>query len=216
MTIGVRRRDDRVVPPNMKTKLVSLLGGLLASLAMACHGQTLEAVYLNSNPSQTVSGSFNGGASYTSYVSGLMNFDKFQAFCVDPDQRIYTNEAVIYTIQNPATLTEEGAISRIVGGYYASAQTSLDAAGAQWAIWEVLKDGSHSPSFSSGLDRLQNPSSSVATRAMDYLNHLSTLPAAPLMYLTSATRQDMITMVPEPAATLLGGLGTLLLFRRRR
>jgi len=168
------------------------------------------------SPGQVVSGSFDGGVSYLSYYSGLMNFDKGTGFCVDPDQRIYSGETILYTFQDPATLTEVGPISRIVGGYYASPQTALDAAGAQWAIWEVLKDGTSAPSFATGLTRLAAPTSAVATRALQYIANLSNLPAVPLYYVTSPCTQDMVAMVPEPAAALLGAFGTLLLLGRRR
>jgi hypothetical protein len=204
----------------MKTKLASLIVGLLAGFGVACHGQTLEVQFLGVNPSLIVSGSFNSGTSYNGYSSGVSNFNLGSAFCVDPYQTIHNGEWIIYTLQDPNTLTSVGAVSHIVGGYYASAQTPLDAAGAQWAIWEAVVDGTNSTSFSSGQVRLQNPNSSVATRALDYLNNWSTLPAANLIYAVSPTRQDMVALgspVPEPASALLAaaGLATLTIRRRR-
>lgn len=200
----------------MKTKLASLIVGLLASLGMVSHGQTLEAKFLGVSPSITVSGSFNGGASYGSYQSGLFNFDLGSAFCVDPYQTITNGETIVYTLQDPATLTAVAAVSRIVGGYFASAQTALDAAGAQWAIWESIVDGAASASFAAGTVRLQTPNSSVGLRAMDYLNNLASLPVAPILYATNPTRQDMVSLVPEPSAILLGLVGAVSLVIRRR
>jgi hypothetical protein len=107
-----------------------------------------------------------------------------------------------------------------MGGYLASSKTALDAAGAQWAIWEIIGDGINSPSLSSGSIRLAdsgNTAIAVANRAQDYLNNLSSFPSATFIYGTNPTRQDIVFMVPETSGALLGALGALsLLVRRRR
>lgn len=185
---------------------------------MAVSAQSLDAVFYNVNPTVSVTGSFNGGSSYTTLNSGLMNFDYADAFCADPTQTIYAGETVHYTIQPTSALPNSVSIAKVVGGYLASGQTALDAAGAQWAIWEIIGDGVSSPSFATGSVRIQNSwSSNVAARGMQYLNNLSTLPTANIIYATNAKRQDMVFMVPEVSGALLGALGGMaLLFRRRR
>jgi hypothetical protein len=199
----------------MKTKLATLVGGFLAGIALACHAQTLEVRFLDMSPSLDVPASLDGGATFVSYESGLLVFDSITGFCVDPYQPLRTGERIVYTIQDPATLATIAAVSRIVGGFYASGQTALDAAGAHWAIWEVVVDGLAAPSFASGVARLQSPGSAVGTRAMSYLDNLGNLPAAPLMHLTHPTRQDVVTLIPESGAAMLGCLGAALLVLRR-
>lgn len=203
----------------MKTKAIARIAGVLACLSLSAAAQSVNATFFNVNPALSVVGTFDAGGTFRTLNSGIMNFDIGEAFCADPDQTIISGETVHYTIQPNSALPNSSTIAKIFGGYLASGQTTLDAAGAQWAIWEVLKDGVGSPSFSAGSVRIQNAgTSAVATRAMTYLNNLGTLPSATLVYATSPTRQDMVfTAVPEVSGLTLGALGgTLLLFRRRR
>ncbi|MBN8459310.1 MAG: hypothetical protein J0M04_15885 [Verrucomicrobia bacterium] len=201
----------------MKTKAIARIAGILVCCSMAASAQSLDAVFYNVNPTVSVTGSFNGGGSYTTLNSGVMNFDYADAFCVDPNQTIHSGETVHYTIQPTSALPNSASIAKVVGGYLASGQTALDAAGAQWAIWEIMGDGVSSPSFSSGSVRIQNSlSSNVATRGLQYLNNLSSLPTANIQFATSPTRQDMVFMVPEVSGAVLGALGGLALLLRRR
>ncbi len=201
----------------MKSKLLGLLGGLLAVLASPLGAQTLEATYQGINNGIVGFGTLDGGP-YAETGSGEHDFDLFSGFCTDPRDVITNGESIIYSIQDPAPLGEIGAIQRILDGYYNhSAQTPLDAAGAQWAIWEAIQDGASSPSFDSGLVQLGASSANIATRAIDYFNSLSTYQPLPVMLLVSESRQDMIVVVPEPAAAALSAatLGLLAMLRRR-
>jgi len=201
----------------MKSKLLGLLGGLLAVLALPLGAQTLEATYLGINNGIVGFGTLDGGP-LADTGSGEHDFDLFSGFCSDPYDGLTNGESVVYTIQDPGTLGEIGAIQRILDGYYNhSAQNALDAAGAQWAIWEVIQDGAGSPSFTSGLVQLGSSSANIATRALDYFSALSSYQPLPVTLLVSESRQDMIIVVPEPAAAALAAttLGLLALRRRR-
>lgn len=203
----------------MKTKAIARIAGVLVCTSLAVSAQSVDATFINVNPGSTVAGSFNGGGSWVTLNSGIMNFDIGDAFCADPTQTIYAGETVHYTIQPNTALPNSASIAKVVGGYLASGQTALDAAGAQWAIWEIMGDGVSNPSFSSGSVRIQNSwSSNVAARGMDYLCNLSKLPTANIIYATNTNRQDMVfTSVPEVSGSVLGALGGIaLLFRRRR
>jgi len=199
--------------------IVRVACALFCSIA-ALPAQTLNVTLTAVNPSQTASGSFNGGSTYANYRAGVLVFDISDAFCSDPNQPISLNETVIYSIRPMSALPNSSSISKVMGGYLASSKTALDAAGAQWAIWEIIGDGINSPSLSSGSIRLAgsgNTAIAVANRAQDYLNNLSSFPSATFIYGTNPTRQDMVFMVPETSGALLGALGALsLLVRRRR
>jgi hypothetical protein len=204
------------------TKLLLCVAGIAAALASAhSNAQNLTATFLTESPAQSVLGTLPlEGNTYTYYNSGVAHFNRFDAFCVDPYQSIYYNETVVYNVQNPSTLANSGTISRLVGGYLASDRTSLDAAAAQWAIWEVVADGVNSPSLSTGLVKIAPSDAAVAAKAESFLANVNSYTPAHITYLTSATRQDMITIctcVPEPGTALLSAFGALgLLVRRRR
>ena len=200
----------------MKTPLVCLMVGLLVGATSRSGAQALEAAFLGYGPSLATQGVVDGDFAVGGPAGELL-FDGFSGFSVDPFQALQLSEAVVFTIQDAATLAEIGAVQRIVGGYGASGRTGLDAAGAQWAIWEAVFDGTTDPTFLTGSVRLQDPDSAVAQRALDYLANLAGLPEARVLYLTSPTRQDLIAAVPEPAAVVLaaGALGWLGLRRRR-
>jgi len=127
--------------------------------------------------------------------------------------------SVRYTIQPNTALPNYSTIAKIFGGYFqGSLQTPVDAAAAQWAIWEVLQDGVASPSFASGGVQIQDAANSaVAARAMEYLNNLGSLPAIEVIYATNATRQDQLFVtIPEVSGLALGAVGSALLLVRRR
>lgn len=204
------------------TKLLLCVAGIAAALASAhSNAQTLTATFLTESPAQSVLGTLPvGGSTYTSYNSGICHFNFFDAFCVDPYKYIYYGETVTYNVQNPSTLANSGTISRLVGEYLASSRTSLDAAAAQWAIWEVVVNGTSTPTFSSGAVKIAPTDSAVAAEALTYLADAKNYAPAHITYLTNSTTQDMVsfcTCVPEPTTAMLSAFGVLgLLVRRRR
>ncbi|MBK1830611.1 PEP-CTERM sorting domain-containing protein [Verrucomicrobiaceae bacterium R5-34] len=148
--------------------------------------------------------------------SGVMQFDDFEAFCVDPYQNISVNQTLTYaqelTFSNPAT---SDAIARLVGNYYTSGQSSQEAAATQWAIWEVVIDGVSSANLSDGNNRVYN--TATASLAESYLNDLDNMTAADVVYLTNKKYQDVVTVVPEPSSLALLGLGVVgFILRRKR
>lgn len=200
----------------MKLRLLGLLGGLLVVLVLPLGAQTLEATYYGINNGMPGFGTLTGGP-FADTGSGEHDFDLFSGFCTDPLQGITNGETIVYTIQDPQTLNEIGTVQRILDGYYNYSNLSpLDAAGAQWAIWEVTQDGATNPSFDNGLVQLGISSMDIANRALDYLNNVSNYQPLPVTYLVSETRQDMI-IVPEPdaASLIIATLGLLVLHRRR-
>lgn len=187
------------------------------------------------------------------YASGVMNVEayntqdvsqtkfNFPAFCVEP--------VVDFDLQNPVTLVYQGAllsgipnyiqVEKIIGGYlnYAASivdpdDQSLEAAAAQWAIWEVVAE-----TLSSGYSVSEGDGNvyimpgdfptipdhsvfdtAVIGRANFYLANINTFaPAQNLVYLTSAGNQDIITWnIPEPGTAGLLAFSVLGLLRRRR
>lgn len=204
----------------MNTKAIIRIAGALVCSVIALQAQTLNVTLDQVSPSQAASGSFDGGSTYANYRAGVLVFNFSEAFCAEPTQAISIGETVNYTILPMSALPNSSSIAKVVGGYLASGKSALDAAGAQWAIWEIIGDGINAPSLSSGSIRLStsgNSAINVANRAQDYLDNLSSFPAATFLYGTNATRQDMVFMVPETSSALLGALGALsLLVRRRR
>lgn len=148
--------------------------------------------------------------------SGVMQFEDFEAFCIDPYQGVVYNQPVTYDVELTfSTADVSEAIAHLVGGYYVSGRSNLEAAATQWAIWEVIVDGTRNPSLTTGDARVF----SEATRDLGqrYLDNLDKLPKADVMFLTHSEYQDVVTLVPEPSSVSLLGLGVAgFLLRRRR
>lgn len=201
---------------------------LVAIYSNKASGQTISATFRSVNPGLITSGTFANRA-YESENAGVLNFDEFSAFCADPFQSINYNERVTYQQTSVSALTGASVISKLLGGYMASARTSVDAAAVQWLIWEVLIDGSSNLSLTAGNARLSSSGTSgqVLAKANTYIAGLSGFSSYNFQYLTNASRQDMIrftgvsqdsvtSAVPEPSTTVLTFVAGLALWRRRR
>ncbi|MFD0895703.1 PEP-CTERM sorting domain-containing protein [Luteolibacter ambystomatis] len=201
----------------MKTKL--LLGVAAIALALVSgrvNAQTLQAHLIDANPQVLVNVTFDGNPAHGELQNaGQLNFDFGPAFCVEPLAGLSYGENLVYNIQNPLSLTQYDTISRLVGGYLASGQTNVDAAGVQAAIWEIVMGDNGS--LSSGNVRLLD-SPAVVAAANNYLANVNTYTPVALTYLTNDTRQDVVTwaVVPEPSSVLLIGLASVGLLRRKR
>jgi hypothetical protein len=182
--------------------------------ASSAHAQSLPATLTGLGPQLLTSGTYDG-VNFEVRNAGVLKFDFGDAFCVEPQQGLSLPETLVYDIQDPVSLASHQTISRLVGGYLASGQTNLDAAAVQWAIWEVVVEGSGG-SLSTGSVRVAE--SPVASLANNYLSNVNTYTAVPLTYMTNGTRQDVVSWnaVPEPTSLTLVGLSALALFRRRR
>ena len=189
----------------MKTTKLLLCALSVAALlgCIKAGAQSLDAQLVDISPFVPVTGTINDGSFIQEYTSGVMNFtsldpgfSNFSAFCVEPSQDIP------------------------VGGYLASAQTSLDAAAVHWAIWEVVGE-TNEAFFSpfSGNVRITSPANDdVAVRAGEYLQNMATFTPATLVYLTNPAKQDVVTwnLIPEPSSFLLASFAAFGLLRRRR
>lgn len=200
----------------MKTlKLLLGVAAIAAAFAAAsARAQSLPATLNGLGPQMLISGTFNG-VDYITQNAGILEFDFGDAFCVDASQGIGFPETLVYDIQDPTNLSGHATISKLFGGYLASGQTDLDAAAVQWAIWEVIQDGTGG-SLSSGSVRVGD--AAVSALADTYLSQVDTYTSVPLTYLTNPNRQDVVAwgMVPEPGSLTLVGLSALAMLRRRR
>jgi len=200
------------------TKLLLGVAAIAVALMAPClHAQTLNAHLINADPQVLVSVTFDGNPAHAELQNaGQLNFNFGPAFCVEPLAGLSYGENLVYTIQSPATLAQYSSISKLVGGYLASAKTATDAAGVQAAIWEVVM-GDTGNSLSTGNVKLLD-SPAVIASANNYLANINTYTPVALTYLTNSTRQDVVTwnLVPEPSSLMLVGLASIGLLRRKR
>lgn len=205
----------------MKTTKILICAVALAAAfsAIKANGQTLSAKLINNSPGMAVTGTISDEAVLNSYPAGVLNFENFGAFCVEPNQPIVYGETLVYDIQDPTTLANVETISRLIGGYIKSDKTALDAAAVQWAIWETTSELLPIHSLDTGNVRISSTASGdVATLANQYLNNVNSYSPATLTYLTNSTSQNIVTwnVVPEPGSAALLALSALLLICRRR
>lgn len=203
------------------TKFLICAISIVAAIAAArANAQSLPAQLIDISPGASVNGTFNNGLSVVDLYSGEMRFQEFNAFCVEPQQGISYGESLVYQVQDAALLQNSAQIAKLIGAYLASSRTGQDAAAVQWAIWEMATEtASGSPSLLDGNVRINVPASeAIATLGNQYLANINNFSPASISYLTSGTRQDVVTwnLVPEPGSLMLAGFSAMLVFRRRR
>lgn len=201
----------------MKTRLLfgamTVAGLLGVSVAGA---QTLNTKFIDISPALDVTGTVDGGNQRDLFV-GVMNFDSFQGFCVEPLAGMTYGQNYTYELATaPAVLPRADFVNRLITAYNESPQSARDAAAIQWAIWEVIIEDDANFSLSNGQGKVSISSAlEVATLANSYLANLASYQPASTSYLISANGQDVIT-IPEPSAFLMALLSSAVLFRRRR
>jgi len=213
----------------MKTTKL-LLCALSVAACLGCikaGAQSLDAHLVDISPFVPVTGTLNDGNFIQEYTSGVMNFTTttpgfldFTAFCVDPAQDIAYGDSLVYQVQDVSTLAYADEVSRLVGGYLASARTAVDAASVHWAIWEVVgeTDETIRSTFSGNVRITSAANNDVALKADEYLQNIGSYTPASLVYLTNPAKQDVVTwnVVPEPSSLAIAALSALGLLRRRR
>jgi len=207
----------------MKTTLLLCAVGFASALfAGRAQSQTITTTLIEISPNVPVNGSVDGSF-FQNYPAGTLLFTDFQAFCVEPAQSLGYGQTVTFDVQDPNSLANSVAISKLIGGFLQSSQTALDAAAVQWAIWEVVAELSTTRSLSSGNVVISpggpsNPDgAAVAALGNQYLAKIDSFSAASILYYTHPDYQDVVTwVVPEPGSVALASLSALLLFRRRR
>lgn len=203
-------------------RLYSTFAGALCGFASA---QTITTTFTSSDPREIVNGTFDGGTTVNDKVSGVLNFNNvdFVAFCAEPLQNITPGQTIDYTVSPLTDLTNVTSVAKVITAFRASSMDNIQAAGAQWAIWELVGETAGAFDTDSGTIAITSPfidtvDAQVRDAAKNYLVTFDNFAASDVTFLTNPTVQNMITWtaVPEPSSALLSGLGVLALIRRRR
>lgn len=176
-----------------------------------------------STPGPEVDGSFSVGMYH---MTGDAGYGDFYAFCVDLAQYLsnpteYTEDPMLFT---GTTLTNiKKLFHSALGGFGLGdvIDTSVESAGLQVALWEVVYDSAGMFDLDAGAFSISG-NNAVEAQAQTYLDGIAGADddAYNPTFLYSATKQDIVTVspVPLPAAGLLlfGALGGLGAIGRRR
>lgn len=160
------------------------------------------------------------------HLTGDNGVGDFVAFCVDLAQ--YLHNPTTYTIKpdlfGGTVLTNIKKLfnSALGGGELAQViDTSVEAAGLQVALWEVITETGPTFDVASG-DFWVSENAAAAAKAQSYLDGMAgaATDGYDMTFYYSSTKQDVVTVspVPVPAAgmLLLTGLGGIAALRRRK
>ena len=232
---------------NMKiTVIAAALAGsmLLAAPANAALLGTVNADFVDVNPTGTGEGVGGGifnfvrkaGGDFTGTLLPDSPLGSFVGICLDISQTVNTGEATyeIRTLDDapvpgtPMGVAKAADLAKLIGsalgGVLSSASTlsTVNAAGLQLAIWEIVNETTLPYSitdgnFMGGIPNWTSPSDAALTAAEAYLTAFKayTGPAAEgLVAMINGKSQDFLvqTVVPIPAAAWLLGSGLLGLF----
>lgn len=220
---------------------VVLVGGLTAGAT--AKASILIETQTKAGFGQNVSYSFNGGSFDSRYAGTLETrfqtgpgpvFGPYQdSYCVDlfhvfsNDEQWMVDILPIALLEgfggNPPAIGNGDGVGFLVETFASTVSSALEGAALQVAIWEMAYDlTSPGLDFSTGLFRLQNPSSAVGMKAWEYLSAYTPGDSGNADWLRALShpngrRQDFVT-VPEPGTAALLGLGMagMLGYRLRR
>lgn len=216
----------------IKNRLIQLAGTLLA-LAFSgtdAHAATVTATFSGVNPGHSFTYSLNGasrtnsaGVYFFSNSSGFLS-GNLRTFCIDIIQKVSIGDVVSFNVDVLPNAPKPGPgmgsaradlIAELYGRHYADTTTADGAASFQVALWEITSETQTDPNtgnlvlnLSTGLFQAVTASAWV-TNAQNWLNELNGQgpKRSDLIALTSDTKQDYVTLAPEPSSLLLFALG---------
>lgn len=228
---------------NKWTRLPKWVWAIVA-LGFSCPGAgaaTVTATFSGVNPGHSFTYSLNGtshgtsaGVYFFTNASGFLS-GNLRTFCIDISQSIAVGNVVPFNVDQLQNAPKPGGgmgqaradlIAELYGRHYADTGTADGAAAFQVAVWEITSETQTDPNtgkvvlnLSGGIFRAVT-SAAWVTNAQTWLNQLDgTGPkASNLIALTSDTKQDYVTLTPEPSSLVLCtcGVAGLLVTRFRR
>jgi len=177
-------------------------------------GNGLNA-FVNYDDSTVGTGSVSAGLFHLTGTPGL---GEFVAFCVELSQSL--NNPQDYNVSpNLFSASKLTDISKLFGAALMGDtmknvfDTAAEAAGFQIALWEVVYETGSSYDMANGSFKAWGAGNSagvnagVDAKAQEYLNGMASAPTPGLLLLQNDKYQDLVTVVPLPAAGFLLAFG---------
>jgi len=152
------------------------------------------------------------------HLTGTPGLGEFVAFCVELTQRLqnpqdYNINPNLFSASKAADISKLFGSALMGGKMETVFDTAAEAAGFQIALWEVVYETGSSYDMASGsfkawgFDNNAALSAAVNDKAKDYLDGMANAPMPVLLFLENDDYQDLVTVVPLPAAGFLLAFG---------